>query len=374
MAQNASHLKELDKDIDNDNVVLSNETETSVFSVSPKVTIPAHFQERAPVLGSVLIALNAVVVLCASVAAYFSGSVWAFVAAFILIAACAQGLYILQHELMHNLIYTKKSTNEKMGLIISALLGTRFFEGRAIHMTHHSRVGYEDDPNIFWHQTQTRKPGASIVLFFIAQLFGMRLWLLAQNLLNVAKNILGASKNDTTDAPKMSAKAIQKSRQDLIYFVGVQCAVLVMMCVVTQSLFIGVAMYVGMYVLPLSTLTSLFESIRSFSEHTLPGDVPQNYAEQNRLFFMKSSVFELFFISPYNFHYHHIHHLYPNVVTFKLPELHAWLHENDPDYPNRFMVRGSYVKTMIDYITHKPIVGAGKNYPNATPKTQVKGA
>jgi hypothetical protein len=51
--------------------------------------------------------------------------------------------------------------------------------------------------------------------------------------------------------------------------------------------------YFVLYVLPLSTMTSFFEAIRSFSEHVLPGK-PTNKAEENRRFYMNAGPVERF--------------------------------------------------------------------------------
>jgi fatty acid desaturase len=120
--------------------------------------------------------------------------------------------------------------------------------------------------------------------------------------------------------------------------------------------------YLALYILPLATLTAFFESIRSFSEHVLPGH-PTCEAEQNRRFLMNASPLEQFFVSQFDFHYHHVHHLYPNVVTFKVRELHEWLCNNDPDYEQRFMIRPGYVGTAVRYLRGLAFPGNGSGYP-----------
>src|SRR5262249_7974136 len=65
-----------------------------------KVKIPETFHRREDVNAATLVVLNVAVVLGAGAAAYWSRSVLACVAEFVLVGARAQALYILQHECM----------------------------------------------------------------------------------------------------------------------------------------------------------------------------------------------------------------------------------------------------------------------------------
>jgi fatty acid desaturase len=148
-----------------------------------------------------------------------------------------------------------------------------------------------------------------------------------------------------------------KARLDLAALFGVQAVLLVAISLAASPL-----VYVGLYFLPLAMLTAGLESVRSFSEHVLPGTATCD-AEENRRFFMDAGPVERFFVSQFDFHYHHVHHLHPNVVTFKVRRLHAWLSANDPGYPQQFIVRPGYVATAVRYIFNKPFQGAGLGYP-----------
>jgi fatty acid desaturase len=120
--------------------------------------------------------------------------------------------------------------------------------------------------------------------------------------------------------------------------------------------------YFTLYVAPLVTLTAFFEAIRSFSEHVLPG-TPTCEAEEARRFFMDAGPVERFFISQFDFHYHQVHHLFPNVATFRIRALHRWLLANDPGYAGQFLTRPGYVGTALLYVFDRPFAGAGSGYP-----------
>ena len=132
-----------------------------------------------------------------------------------------------------------------------------------------------------------------------------------------------AGRNDGGAASPQGALPPGKARLDLVALLGVQLAMLIAL-----SLMASPIVYVALYVLPLATLTAFFESVRSFSEHVLPGQ-PSCETEEKRRFFMDAGPTERFFLSQFDFHYHHVHHLYPNVVTFRVRELHHWLLVND---------------------------------------------
>lgn len=111
--------------------------------------------------------------------------------------------------------------------------------------------------------------------------------------------------------------------------------------------------YVLFVVISPSTLGSLLESIRSYSEHARSNASASNAAEQRRLFWVVSNPLELIVLSQFGFHYHHLHHLYPSIPVFNLPEAHAWLMKEIVNYQGYFVLRKSYIKTLFgDIVNH----------------------
>ncbi len=142
-------------------------------------------------------------------------------------------------------------------------------------------------------------------------------------------------------------------RVDLLALLLVQLCMLVMFTLLAKWW-----VYFILYVLPLSTLTALFEAIRSFSEHVLPG-APTNEVERNRRFYMNAGPVERFFVSQFGFHYHHVHHVHVNVPTFNVKRAHQWLSENEPDFTGTYIERPGYVKTALLYLFERPFPGKG---------------
>jgi fatty acid desaturase len=319
------------------------------------IKIPEEFALRDDRRAWLLVVGNLAVVLGTGVVGWNVGAWWAYVLAFVLVGARGQASYILQHEAMHNLLFTAPRTNERVGAVMSAVLGTRFYMGRKIHWDHHRHVGHARDPNEIFHNVENRPPGPAVIRFFLFHLLGGRLAMMVSNLGRTTIQIVFPAKPGV--GRDNSAIPFAKTRIDLMALFGIQFVIL---CAI--SLLSSPIVYFALYVAPLVTLTAFFEAIRSFSEHVLPG-APTCEAEQDRRFFMDAGPLERFFISQFDFHYHQVHHLYPNVVTFKVRALHRWLQANDPAYPGQYLTRPGYVGTALRYLFNRPFAGAGSGYP-----------
>ena len=319
-----------------------------------RTKIPEEFGVRDDLLAWTVVIVNLFVILSAGVIAWNLGTWWAYLLAFILVGARGQASYVLQHEAMHNLLFTAPRTNERIGAVLSAVLGTRFYMGRKIHWDHHRHVGHAEDPNEMFHNVEHRPPGLAVIRFFLFHLLGGRLAIMLSNLGQTASQVVFRRQADTA---AKAAIPFAKTRIDLTALFGIQFVILIAISLLSSPI-----VYFALYVAPLVTLTAFFEAIRSFSEHVLPG-APTCEAEETRQFFMDAGPIERFFISQFDFHYHHVHHLYPNVVTFKVRALHDWLLANDPIYPSQFVTRPGYVGTALRYLFNRRFAGAGSGYP-----------
>lgn len=320
-----------------------------------RVKIPEEFALREDARAWTLVLGNLAIVLSCGVIAWRLDHWWAYALAFVLVGARGQACYILQHEAMHNLLFTSPRTNERVGAVLSAVLGTRFYMGRKIHWDHHRYVGQADDPNEIFHNVENRPPGLAVIRFFLFHLLGGRLLMMVSNLGQTAFQIISPDQHGT--GGRKAAIPFAKTRIDLIALFGIQLVILVGISLLSSPI-----VYLALYILPLVTLTAFFEAIRSFSEHVLPGFATCE-AERERQFLMDASRVERFFISQFDFHYHHVHHLYPNVVTFKVRALHGWLLANDPLYAGQFMTRPGYIGTALRYLFNRRFTGAGSGYP-----------
>lgn len=315
------------------------------------VSIPAEFHDRDGLRATVHIVVNMALVLLPGIVAWHVGEWWAFAIAFLCVGVRGQACYILHHEAMHNLLYSSRRANELAGVLLSALLGSRYYLGRRIHMDHHRLVGDAGDPNELFHSTDGRAPGWPTVRHFLFHLLGGRLVMML-----AMRGLIGSASKAATGQPVVLPP--QQARIDLAALLGIQLVMLVAISAASSPI-----VYVFFYVLPLSTLTAFLEALRSFSEHVVPGAKDEGTAEARRRFFMAGAAIEVGLVAPFDFHYHHIHHLYPNVTTFKVRRLHGWLDENDPAFRGRFRTRPGYVRTALAYFNNRPFPGCGRGFP-----------
>ncbi|HEY1304101.1 MAG TPA: fatty acid desaturase [Vicinamibacterales bacterium] len=306
------------------------------------IPIPRSFYDRCSVRATVLTAVNLGVIVGAGPAAYAVNWWPIYILAFLLVGARAQSLYILQHECMHWLLFRSRRTNDICGMLLSGALGTGLSFGRFYHFKHHRRVGRSDDPNLIWHDSALHPPGWSTFWFFASQLAGIRVI----NLVTRRYQSNSATNRLMVPNPVGSREMFV----DLAVTASAQAVILAGIWVASAWWVYG-----AFFLLPLVTLTSFLEAVRSFSEHVLPGERGTTVAEEGRLFFMDAGRIELFFFSQFGFHFHHLHHLYPGVVTFKLSSLHQWLQQNDASYPGKYVRRDGYLRTALRYVLKQPI-------------------
>jgi len=325
-----------------------------------QIKLPAHLLQKRDDLAWLHVGLGMAVVALAGVAAFWIGHWAAYVVAYILVGAYGQSLYILQHETMHRLLFRSAALNDWVGRFLSAFLGTQFFFGRTVHMQHHRAVGSPDDPNEAFHNTRGKEPALKFLRFLAFHCFGGRLLAVGQGVARAALGVLGLGglAARLPEGPQSSKipVAADLQRKDFIWLIAIQVGILAYFTLASSWW-----VYFAFYLAPLATLTTLFEAIRSFSEHVLPGGEPQNDAEQNRRFFMNGPAIERFFISQHDFHFHHVHHLYPTVPTFNVRAAHVWLVENDPDFAGRYIERPGYVGTAWLYLARRPVPGQGSS-------------
>lgn len=194
--------------------------ETSRDRRQEKVRLPKHFSKVGSVKGWFYVVTNVAVVICSGSLAYYIDTWWCYALAFVLVGARAQALYILQHECMHWILFPNRRTNNIMGVLLSGILGTRLYDGRAMHFQHHRDVGLPSDPNVYWHGTDNHRPGWSTIKFFLFQLIGGRLLGVFLRTLHVLTGIqietpqtIEGQEEGSGSIPKESAFGASESRR-----------------------------------------------------------------------------------------------------------------------------------------------------------------
>ena len=283
-----------------------------------------------------------------ALATYYTNSTFVYVICFFLVSIFAESLFILQHEAMHRVLLSNKNRNDIVGVFLSAMLGTRLFDSRKIHMRHHAKIGTSEDPNLYWYDEKKITPDYRAVLFMFQQLFGAKLHAFLIRFFFVLSQALSKKKlNNKRKANAIShSSSNKKAKIDIVALLIMQLFLLYLFSRLSSPW-----TYVLFYFLPIITLTGLIESIRTFSEHV---NYPMGVNDQMvhlipRLYFVKCSLIEQAIFAPYGFHYHHLHHMYPTVPVFKLKKLHAWMSLNDINFQDKYKTRHGYLLTFFKY-------------------------
>lgn len=337
--------------------------------MAPIITPPQEFYEKADLKAAAFLILNLTLLLGSGIIAWHLHVWWAYGVAALLVGGCGQACFILLHEAMHQSLLTNRTGNDIVALVLASLLGVRFYLGREAHILHHREIGTDADPSSFWYNLNDRRPGWSTVRFLLAQLVGARLvkilpsrWAACRALLGLGPSVDNSPVSGETRSASAAEPALGlRSQLDLICPFLLQAVLFLAVSVLSSAL-----VYMFLFCLPLMTLTGFLNGIMSFTDHFLPGRHPTSEAEKNRCFYMKAGRLERLLISPFGFHFHHIHHIYPQVCVFQTKKLHTWLETYDPDYRHRYVIREGYMRTALQYVLNRPISGAGRFYPLMT--------
>ncbi len=310
-----------------------------------KIAISNEFKQINNLKSFIYFFICSLVLVSAGMVAYLLSDWRAYFVAFILAAISGDALLKLQHDAMHGILVSNKKLNILLGRLSSALMGTRYYDATTIHMRHHACLGGGADPNLYWYSQSNY-----MIFFMLKQLFGAKLWMFFSRTIIVLiysmapKYAINLKTNTSLDSASV---VVNKSRglADLLILVIIQALLFI-----TMAYFFSWWVYFAFILLPVSTLGSFLEAVRSFSEHARFDECTENIAEKKRHYYVSSNFLERFVLSQFGFHYHHLHHLYPTVPVFNLPALHRWMIENCISYTELYVTRASYSGTLLKFI------------------------
>lgn len=254
----------------------------------------------------------------------------AFLLAFALIAAKQYALLILLHDGQHSLLHPKRRVSDILALwLLAAPCGSTFITSRKSHLLHHQNLGdAKEDPEFFFYSSGDPSPKMNTYQFL------RHLFMMASGG-QIVHTLLGKREHSQTSVPKRSF--------DLVPFIPVM---------VVQSLIFGAfyfannpGLYVGLWILPLVTLTVLLNTVRTFCDHAKAG--PDVAGE--RLVTYESNLFERFFLAPYHMNYHAEHHLFPYIPHYHMPRLREIL-KSSPVYSAKIEYRGGYIAYILEFL------------------------
>lgn len=241
-----------------------------------------------------LVALAAVPVVAAA-------SPWWAIALMPLVGLSMYRLTMVMHDCLHGTLFVSPAVNRLCGIAAGAISGIEFHAFARLHWAHHRHTGEPSDPQ---GTDYLRLPGfgPGIVWHLLLPLTGytvFKIWRVMRAL---------------PRGPRVQVLALAP----LIAVQG--CAAFV----ATSGL-----AYLWLAPLPIlsaATFGLFFAQLRGFAEHVaMPGQPPEGSVRSHRPRFIDRLL-----LHDLNFNYHREHHLYPNVPSCRLPELHRRLTAERP--------------------------------------------
>lgn len=249
-----------------------------------------------------------------------------WIIAFFLIGGAQHAINLITHECGHRLIFPENQCfNDFLGTWIyggAGALPFRFYVDR--HWDHHQYVSTEDDTKEMykrdfshWHIVKELFLGISGYDYFF------QVW-----------SVLLRHKTK-----------LAEDKQKKTYVTDFAAVILVQFMIFLLFMLWGFWQYLFLWLLPLTTVGTLFAKLRSAVEHhPLPSECSHGPYFQGTEFplyrTVRATLFERLFLCRINFNYHIEHHLWPAVSYQNLPKVHERLYtyKNLPEPPGYLKV------------------------------------
>ncbi|MBC7879021.1 MAG: fatty acid desaturase [Anaerolineales bacterium] len=239
---------------------------------------------------------------------------------FFIIGIMQYRLSVVLHDCIHLTLFKGKQLNMWVGRVSAALLFTTFTNFQSGHMAHHRYYRTEDDPSLPDYEVHP-KTTKDLVWFLLQPLIGYSVFIKIWQFRDVQQG------KTTVDKETKGGNAQAKKTPVVeIVLLGLIQGILFLW---TSRLFAQPIYYIGLVMLPVMSIVLFLSRLRTFLEHGDPhaDDHPPLNCGRNTL----TSIIERAILSPLNFNYHYWHHKYPQIPSSKLPELHTWYLEKDPE-------------------------------------------
>ena len=274
------------------------------------------------------------IIVAALAAADAVGTWWAYTGAALVVSGRQAALANLAHEAWHGLCFLPRSLNNTVGAWLYAYpVGIPFTYDRRRHLAHHQRVGLRDDPDWVNYSNDGRETPGRLIVFLVGRLLGTLLVSTIWSIL-VRRQPRVAFANGERDAPP---------RGEWLRLAACQA-----MLAVAGTLWLGVWAYPLLWLLPLSTVTAFCTVVRAFVEHHTEDDTAP---AGERLRDYAPGPLEAAWFSPCHFHFHALHHAYPSIPHYRLPEAKASAAAAG-GYP--FAVGPGYLRSLVELLRRLP--------------------
>ncbi len=247
------------------------------------------------------------------------------------------GLFLIGHDGMHRRVFPNVKRNDLWtDLLILAPIGAITRINNHNHLAHHRSLSTPQDPDRHKHACFNKSDRVELLEF----LSGI------SSVWHSAKTVYASHHPTGSSAAATDPAYIGYTFRDFVLLAG-------WFIVLTVGLTwaIGWWAYPVLWLLPVYLFMFLCDSFRSFAEHSHPeGD---RDSDRHRMISYISNPLERTFISPMNMNYHVVHHLWPSIPYYNLPEADRLIRL----HPNSiaFEWRKSYFGYLFRYWSALPI-------------------
>lgn len=254
--------------------------------------------------------------------------------AVVMIGAFQYHLNILGHDGIHYLLFSNRRINDSVcRWLLHAPQGVPLYLMRRNHFYHHRHLGDPNDSDAQYYDLSRFTTRSRFALWLIAAPMGGMTLPIAKKLIAFDMPRLNSPRSDNTEKEPDA----RSHRRQWLAVGSAQFAIFLATYLVSGEL-LG---YVKLWLVPLLTVMTGLNSLRSCLEHASWKDSPP----EERLFSFHSNALERFFLAPFNMNYHAEHHLVPAIPYRQLPTLRLWLTEREiaPGYE----IKKSYLQQVL---------------------------
>lgn len=284
-------------------------------------------------------------------------SPWTVLAALPVIGTRYYALFIIGHDGLHRRLFRGRAQNDLFNdVFVLSAIGAITRLNNANHIRHHEQLATGTDPDRHKYACLT-KPDLPSLLGYLTG---------ATSVFKSIRNVFFGGTKVAAATPSAPMGEVKRyALRDVMILLSVQGLLLGGL-----SWTFGVWGYPVLWLLPVYVFMFLGDNFRTFAEHSRPESDAK--ADQHRLVTYLANPLELMFFAPTNMNYHTVHHLWPSIPYYHLPEA-------DRAIRNKLEAEGlewrrSYLGFLWRYGRSLPLAECRQPAPGSTSKSYVEGA
>jgi fatty acid desaturase len=262
---------------------------------------------------------------------------WAVLLAMPVVGTCYYALLIVGHDAIHRRLFRDQRWNDRFAdLFVFGPVGAVTRINNRNHLGHHQNLSTPDDPDLHQFTCANKHQWH----FLLGYLLGVT-------------SFIRSFRNVFLQRAKSEQSSPLKAKPD-----GYTLGDVAIIIVWQVSLIGGLTFFVAWWAYPVLWLTPLYcfaflgDNFRAFAEHSQPA--PDVFANRHRLITFLSNPIERVFVAPLNMNYHAVHHLWPSIPYYNLPQADREI-RNNPAAHEGLEWRGSYFAYLLRYMRLLPL-------------------